>query len=381
MVQQVLATRSVRSSAESGPPVSPSRSGVTSRSRKAATSRRAASRPGATDRLSGSMSSSSDSSRLWLRGWRHSSRKVTWTDAGMGPRSCFRFTTGPGPARPRRRPSMASAKISPTAPFTRAGSFAGLAPSPQSSSIASSGFITGTGSGVSRVSGSPGSGVGGGRPVLQVRQAPGPPLPVGRHHVVAAGRRLRRCGSFFSGRGHALVSTPIAGSRFGGCLGTGLHLGPRLLVLVAGRREDQRHAPVIGGAGVRRRSLVFVLHHDLLHHSPSRIPVPVRDRPLVVGRARVNAPSPNLYPGRRRRRRRASSPYWRRSTATARPALQACLAATASNGLLPSSARVWMLASWGQQHFDRGHGVARRRPVQVVRGPRRSDVQRGRAGA
>ena len=33
----------------------------------------------------------------------------------------------------------------------------------------------------------------------------------------------------------------------------------------------------------------------------------------------------------------------------------------------------------GKQHFDRGHGDARRRPVQAVRGPRRSDVQRGRA--
>ena len=113
----------------------------------------------------------------------------------------------------------------------------------------------------------PESGVGGGRPVLQVRQAPGPPLRVGRHQVVAAGRRLRRCGSFFSGRGHALVSTPIAGSRFGGRLGTGLHLGPRLHVLVAGRREDQRHALLLRGAGVPLRSLVLVLQYDLLHHS------------------------------------------------------------------------------------------------------------------
>ena len=60
ITQQVLAMRSAPSSAESAPPVSPSRSGVTSCRRNAVTSRLAASGSGTTDRSSGSISASMD---------------------------------------------------------------------------------------------------------------------------------------------------------------------------------------------------------------------------------------------------------------------------------------------------------------------------------
>ena len=74
---------------------------------------------------------------------------------------------------------------------------------------------------------------------------------VGRHHVAPAGRRPRRPGTLFPDRGHAF------------------NRRPRLLVLVAGHRKEQRHTPLLPCARISRSPLVVVPQHDCPHHSPS----------------------------------------------------------------------------------------------------------------
>ena len=128
MAQQVLATRSACSSSGSAPPASPSRSRVTSCRRNAATSVRAASRSETTDPSSVAINLSTDSSRPSILDCPHSSRNVARMWSGMGPRSCFRFTTGAGCVPPHRRAPMAPPSLSWSSdsfsPFSRSRSIA-----------------------------------------------------------------------------------------------------------------------------------------------------------------------------------------------------------------------------------------------------------------
>ena len=219
MAQQVLATRSACSSSGSAPPASPSRSRETSCRRNAATSVRAASRSETTDPSSVAINLSTDSSRPSILDCPHSSRNVARMWSGIGPRSCFRFTTGAGCVRPHRRaPSMAA----PVAVLV-----VGLVLTVLEEQVDRlRGVHYGnTVMSLDRVRIPRGAAVGG-RLVRQVRQAPRPALRVAGHDVVPVTRRLRRCGSVFPGRGCALVLGALGGFRLDGRSGGDLDFRP-----------------------------------------------------------------------------------------------------------------------------------------------------------
>ena len=199
ITQQVLAMRSAPSSAESAPPVSPSRSGVTSCRRNAVTSRLAASGSGTTDRSSGSISASMDlqqaiDARL---------------PAQLPERSADGFGDGSAVvlqvqdrhrARPTARIFSDGALVAFVAGVVLCGRVVGAARVVLKEQVDRLGGVhhrDGVRS-LHRVRG-PGGGVVGVRRVCQVRQVPHAPLRVGGHHVAPAAPASRPSGTGLPG--------------------------------------------------------------------------------------------------------------------------------------------------------------------------------------